>query len=61
MAILIVSIEQLTILAITLFIPPIFGLVIAIIILATIGKSLGIRKAYVAVLLRIFEVRLKMF
>jgi len=51
----IVSVEQLLILAITLFIPPIFGMVILIIVLATVGKSLGIRKAYVGLLLKIFE------
>uniref|UniRef100_A0A914V0F7 Phospholipid/glycerol acyltransferase domain-containing protein n=1 Tax=Plectus sambesii TaxID=2011161 RepID=A0A914V0F7_9BILA len=47
--------EQLLILLGTFLFPPLLGLVILVIVLATFGKSLGIRRKYVATLLRIFE------
>lgn len=48
--------EQLLILIVTLLVPPVLILVILILLLATFGKSLGLRRAYVNLLLRIFEV-----
>lgn len=37
--------------------PPILGTVLLVLILATFGKSFGVREKYVRLLLRIFEVR----
>lgn len=48
--------EQLLILIVTLMVPPLLILVVLILLLATFGKSLGIRRAYVNLLLQIFEV-----
>jgi hypothetical protein len=53
--------EQLIILLGTFLFPPLLGLVILVIVLATFGKSLGIRRKYVATLLRIFEVRVQCY
>ena len=36
---------------------PFISLLVIILLLASFGKSFGIRKAYVALLLRLFEVR----
>lgn len=47
--------EQFVIVAGTLFFPPLLALVALVLILATFGKSLGIRRRYVQVLIRIFE------
>jgi hypothetical protein len=38
-----------------LLFPPVFGIVVLVIFLATFGKSLGLRERYVSILLRIFE------
>jgi len=48
--------EQLLITALTLLFFPVLGVVTLVIILASFGKSLGIRKTYVKILLKIFEV-----
>ena len=40
----------------SLFFPPVISVVTLVVILATLGRSLGIRKRYVRTLLRIFEV-----
>ena len=39
-----------------LLFPPVLGIVVLVIFLATFGKSLGLRERYVSILLRIFEV-----
>ena len=43
-------------LTLNLILPPFFFVIIATLVLASFGKSLGIRNLYVKVLLRIFEV-----
>ena len=45
-------------LTLNLILPPFFFVIIATLVLASFGKSLGIRNLYVKVLLRIFEVDL---
>lgn len=52
---LIASTEHLLVLAVFLF-PPVLFTVILAVILASVGKSLGIRERYVGILIRIFEV-----
>uniref|UniRef100_A0A915JYW3 Phospholipid/glycerol acyltransferase domain-containing protein n=1 Tax=Romanomermis culicivorax TaxID=13658 RepID=A0A915JYW3_ROMCU len=47
--------EQLLILLVALLFPPVTVLIILILLLATFGRSLGIRRAYVDVLLATFE------
>jgi hypothetical protein len=41
--------------------PPVLFTVVLVVILATFGKSLGLRERYVNILLRIFEVCLSKF
>lgn len=48
--------EQLLITALSLLFFPVVGLLVLTIVLASMGKSLGIRQIYVALLLKIFEV-----
>ena len=45
-------------LTLNLILPPFFFVIIATLVLASFGKSLGIRNLYVKVLLRIFEVHI---
>ncbi|XP_041368491.1 uncharacterized protein LOC121382883 [Gigantopelta aegis] len=47
--------EQLIITVVSLCLFPVIGLLFLVVILASFGKSLGIRKRYVNLLLRIFE------
>ena len=49
--------EQLLVLS-TLLFPPISGIVLLTIILASSGTSLGLRERYVDLLIKIFEVKL---
>ena len=48
--------EQLIITAISLLFFPVVGVLFLTIVLASAGKSLGIRRFYVSLLLKIFEV-----
>ena len=48
--------EHLLITALSLLFFPAVGLLVLTIVLASMGKSLGIRQIYVALLLKIFEV-----
>lgn len=47
--------EHLLVLSAFLF-PPVLIIVLLVILLATFGKSLGLRERYVSILIRIFEV-----
>lgn len=42
----------------SILLAPFFSVLIMILLLASFGKSFGIRKVYVQLLLRLFEVRL---
>lgn len=50
------AMEQIGFVILTLLFPPLLLLIVLILLLAITGKSLGIRKFYVKMLLRIFEV-----
>jgi len=45
----------------SLFLTPFFMFILAIIFLASIGKSIGVRRLFVKVLLKVFEVSAALF